>query len=51
MWWAVWCAAVVLGRTAAAPATDNLASLPAVELAQIDPPAPDDVSLSSTNIE
>lgn len=41
MWWAMWCAAVVAGSAATAPASD---SMPPLDLSQIDPPAPDDVS-------
>ncbi|XP_053601629.1 diuretic hormone 1 isoform X5 [Plodia interpunctella] len=47
MWWAVWCAVVMVGAgTAAAPAQDSLSQLAPLDLVQIDPSAPDDESVS-----
>lgn len=43
MWWAMWCAAVVVGSSVvvAAPAPDSLN----MDMVQIDPSASDDVSV------
>ncbi|XP_059049327.1 diuretic hormone 41-like isoform X2 [Achroia grisella] len=48
MWWGLWCVVVVAGGASAAmaPAPDSLPPLTPLDLVQIDPPAPDDESVS-----